>query len=154
MGLSWPSCKAPRCIKIQVRFLWENILLQNNLMTSKTCKRIATKLSSGNPEYICPICNQNFNTFIAFLLLSKNLKGIRYAYSCSQYSVDSESQTCLFCQKLKDCAQLTRGDFLLMLNVPVNNFSVMSGRSHLFLGITSTFLGVNVSFFNDTIRRR
>ena len=30
---------------------------------------------------------------------------------------------------------------LLRLNVPVNNFSVMSGRSHLFLGITSTFLG-------------
>ena len=147
MGLSWPSCKAPRCIKIQVRFLWENILLQNNLMTSKTCKLIATTLSGGSPEYICPICNQNFNT-------SKNLKGIRYAYSCSQYSVDSECQTCLFCQKLKDCAQLTRGDFLLMLNVPVNNFSVMSGRSHLLLGITSTFRGVNVSLFNDTIRRR
>ena len=29
--------------------------------------------------------------------------------------------------------------FGLMLNVPVNNFSVMSGRSHRFLGITSTF---------------
>ena len=27
----------------------------------------------------------------------------------------------------------------LMLNVPVNNFSVMLGRSHRFLGITSTF---------------
>ena len=25
------------------------------------------------------------------------------------------------------------------LTVPVNNFSVMLGRSHLFLGITSTF---------------
>ena len=33
-----------------------------------------------------------------------------------------------------------------MLNVPVNNFSVMSGKSHRFLGITSTFLGVNVSY--------
>ena len=32
----------------------------------------------------------------------------------------------------------------LILNVPVNNFSVMSGRSHRFLGITSTFRGVNV----------
>ena len=32
-------------------------------------------------------------------------------------------------------------DFLsgLMLNVPVNNFSFMLGRSHRFLGITSTF---------------
>ena len=28
---------------------------------------------------------------------------------------------------------------LLRLNVPVNNFSVMSGWSHSFLGITSTF---------------
>ena len=31
--------------------------------------------------------------------------------------------------------------FLLWFNVPVNNFSVMLRRSHLFLGITSTFLG-------------
>ena len=38
-----------------------------------------------------------------------------------------------------------------MLNVPVNNFSVMLGRSHRFLGITSTFFffgggGVNMSW--------
>ena len=32
----------------------------------------------------------------------------------------------------------------LILNVPVNNFSVILGRSHRFLGITSTFWGVNV----------
>ena len=32
-----------------------------------------------------------------------------------------------------------------MLNIPVNNFSVMLGQSHHFLGITSTFRGVNVS---------
>ena len=32
--------------------------------------------------------------------------------------------------------------FGLMLNVPVNNFSVMLGRSHRFLGITSTFWGL------------
>ena len=31
--------------------------------------------------------------------------------------------------------------FGLRLYVPVNNFSVMSERSHRFLGITSTFLG-------------
>ena len=29
--------------------------------------------------------------------------------------------------------------FLFLFNVPVNNFSVMLRRSHLFLGITSTF---------------
>ena len=28
--------------------------------------------------------------------------------------------------------------FVLRLNVPVNNFSVMSGQSQLFLGLTST----------------
>ena len=42
----------------------------------------------------------------------------------------------------------------LRLNVPVNNFSFMSGRSHRFLGITSTFLGVNVSLLKDTTRRK
>ena len=35
--------------------------------------------------------------------------------------------------------------FLFLFNVPVNNFSVMLRRSRLFLGITSTFWGVNVS---------
>ena len=41
--------------------------------------------------------------------------------------------------------------FVLMLyyNVPVNNFSVMLGRSHHFLGITSTFRGVNVSLLKE-----
>ena len=44
--------------------------------------------------------------------------------------------------------------FVLMLNVLVNNFSVMSGRSHRFLCITSTFRGVNVSLLKDTTWRR
>ena len=35
--------------------------------------------------------------------------------------------------------------FGLRLYIPLNNFSVMSGRSHHFLGITSTFWEVNVS---------
>ena len=35
--------------------------------------------------------------------------------------------------------------FGLKLYVPVNNFSVKSGRSHRFIGITSTFWDVNVS---------
>ena len=34
---------------------------------------------------------------------------------------------------------LSVGWLVLMLNVPVNNFSVMFGQSHCFLGITSTF---------------
>ena len=36
--------------------------------------------------------------------------------------------------------------FGLMLNVPVSIFSVMLGRSHRFLGITSTFGGVIMSY--------
>ena len=43
---------------------------------------------------------------------------------------------------------------MLMLNVPVNNFPVMSGRSHGFLGITSSFRGVNVSLLKDTTQVR
>ena len=49
------------------------------------------------------------------------------------------------------------GLVLLRLNVPVNNFSVMSRQSHRFLGITSTFWGVIVSLLNmlkDTTRQR
>ena len=34
---------------------------------------------------------------------------------------------------------------LCLFNVPVNNFTVMSGRSNRFLGIISTFWEVNVS---------
>ena len=44
--------------------------------------------------------------------------------------------------------------FVLMLKVPVNNFSVMSERSHRFLGITSTFRGIKVSLRKDTTRQR
>ena len=40
----------------------------------------------------------------------------------------------------------------LMLNIPVNNFSIMLGRSHRFLGITSTFGGKYV-LLKDTTRR-
>ena len=42
--------------------------------------------------------------------------------------------------------------FGLRLYVPVNNLSVMSGRSHRFFGITSTFLEANVSLLKDTTR--
>ena len=42
-----------------------------------------------------------------------------------------------------------------MLNVPVNNFSVMLGRSHRFLGITSTLGGGGGKYvlLKDTTRR-
>ena len=43
--------------------------------------------------------------------------------------------------------------FGLRLYVPVNNFSVMSGRSHRFLGITSTFLGGKCILLKNTTRR-
>ena len=38
----------------------------------------------------------------------------------------------------------------LILNVPVNNFAVMSGQRHRFLGITSTYRGVNVPLLKNT----
>ena len=41
----------------------------------------------------------------------------------------------------------------LRLYVPVNNFSVMSGRSNRFLGITSTFLEGKCIFLEDTTQR-
>ena len=47
---------------------------------------------------------------------------------------------------LSDCSQLWVSEvFALRIYVPVNNFSVMSGRSHRFLGIKSTFWEVDVS---------
>ena len=39
-----------------------------------------------------------------------------------------------------------------MLNVLVNNFSIMLGRSHRFLGITSTFWGSKCALLKDTTR--
>ena len=42
-----------------------------------------------------------------------------------------------------------KGLFGLRLYVPVNNFSVMSGRSHRFLGITSFFLGAKCILLKD-----
>ena len=47
--------------------------------------------------------------------------------------------------KLSQAVKLAKGEarvticlFELRLNIPVNNFSVMSGRSQNFLGLTST----------------
>ena len=47
--------------------------------------------------------------------------------------------------KSTPCNKSCKGFWFGFVNAPVNNFSVMSGRSHRFLGITSTFWEVNVS---------
>ena len=61
-------------------------------------------------------------------------------------SVPQTEEVCIFCQKKrKRCGKEIFFFFLLWFNVPVNNFSVMLRWSHLFLGNTSTFWGVNVS---------
>ena len=56
----------------------------------------------------------------------------------NKYNVLNPSLTCAIS---KNCLVLV----LLRFNVPVNIFSVMSGQSHRFQGITSTFWEVNVS---------
>ena len=66
-------------------------------------------------------------------------------YPCC--SMDS-AEVKIHCSLARLCLRYPRPEgfgFGLMLNVPVNNFSVMLGRSHCFLGITSTFWGVNMS---------
>ena len=65
---------------------------------------------------------------------------IRFARVCSHVDDFNACNKCFFF------------GFGLMLNVPVNNFSVMLGRSHRFLGITSTFWGKYV-LLKDTTRR-
>ena len=55
--------------------------------------------------------------------------------------------------QVKSCCTINRICFGLMLNVPVNNFSVMLGRSHRFLGITSTFLGVKQNLCHNELFR-
>ena len=64
--------------------------------------------------------SQNIKHLIVLLFMSKggNFKNYRF--------------TCFFERCTVVCL------FVLRLNVPVNNFSVMSGRSRRFLGLTST----------------
>ena len=63
-----------------------------------------------------------------------------------QREVTFQKQSTRFWTDLVQCLfQILLFWFGLMLNVPVNNFSVMLGRSHSFLDITSTFWGVNMS---------
>ena len=41
--------------------------------------------------------------------------------------------------------------FVLMLNVTVNNYSIMSGGSHCFLGITSALNAFYISFYVNCV---
>ena len=53
------------------------------------------------------------------------------------------------------CSQRRFGLVCLMLNVSVNNFSVMLGQSHRFLDITSIFgRGCKHGLLKDTTRRK
>ena len=80
---------------------------------------------------------KNYNKVVIILFLSADEKRTKIWHFIGRRSVDCRRGYC------------NRG-----FNVPVNNFSVMVGRSHLFLGITSTFRRVNVSLLKDTARRR
>ena len=57
------------------------------------------------------------------------------------YTIFSKLESPMHHAKFKDHHTSGSEDFFFsfLLNVPVNNFSVMSGRNHRFLGITSTF---------------
>ena len=69
--------------------------------------------------------------------------------NCKYYQKDIHlgQNTLIQCSRITACSYIAFfGGFGLMLKVPVNNFSVMLGRIHRFLGITSTFL-LFFSFF-------
>ena len=70
---------------------------------------------------------------LIFTSIRKNPYGTYEHILEKQQDVVNTLSFCLFCL------------FGFRLYVPVNIFSVMSGRSHRFLGITSTFWEVNVS---------
>ena len=55
--------------------------------------------------------------------------------------INMKTQRGKFDMEIEKFYMYVRGEncsFVLRLNVPVNNFSVMSGRSKCFLGLTST----------------
>ena len=69
----------------------------------------------------------------------------RFSLQCNRFSLCKRfSHICT--TKIKAYVFL----FWLRLYVPVNNFSVMSGWSHHFLGIISTFLGCKCILLKDT----
>ena len=81
--------------------------------------------------------------FPPFLLHVRWKSGVTLVWRCFR-DVKLSLNMCLICSS---------GTFGFV-KVPVNNFSVMSGQSHHFLGITSTFWRVNLSLLKDTALRR
>ena len=83
---------------------------------------------------------------------------ILFCNFCLKYH--GKSKNCKYFQKdihlgqntLIHCSRITAWSYIaflfgLMLKVPVNNFSIMLGRSHRFLSITSTFFFFFSFFF-------
>ena len=61
--------------------------------------------------------------------------------------------TFIFILTKKELCSIDKGLVCLVLNIPVNNFSVMLRRSNRFLGITSTLGGGKYVLLKDTARR-
>ena len=94
-------------------------------------------------------------------------KGVKQSemFNYSVYSRLGNKRTCCIIEpgyiapvlSIANChCKIKLGWFVdLILNIPVNNFSVMLGWSHRFLGITSTyqyFLGSKCALLKDTTR--
>ena len=77
--------------------------------------------------------------YFSFLLFSK----VKNSYMLTQYHLKMLNWSVVTIMSLiTDCSMavyLLWFSIMLRLYAPVSNFSVMSGRSHCFLGITSTF---------------
>ena len=56
------------------------------------------------------------------------VKWVMDSRNCSHYEIEADTEFRMICL------------FVLRFKVPVNNVLIMSGRSHHFLGITSTFV--------------
>ena len=88
------------------------------------------------------ICDMFYN-FVAFIYAKLiNTTSIQSLFACNMG----------ICPCPKTTNNLFWFWFGLRLYVPVNNFSIMSGRSHRFLGITSTFWGGKCILLKDTTR--
>ena len=66
---------------------------------------------------------------ISFLCSGREIKMLKYDEIKTKNGNETENMSMLYSHTF----------FVLMLNVPVNGFAVMSGQCHRFLGITSTF---------------
>ena len=105
---------------------------------------ICIRLVQRTKRMQCNCYGQHLSNTTLISYLSQSLHRTVYGYRSTHVC-----QCYLTTQQLW-CIQLDKQSFFVCLlglrfYVPVNNFSVMSGRSHRFLGITSTFWEVNVS---------